>query len=385
MADDRSKQGRDEAQPTSALQEPWNWLARQSEMFEYLKLFSGRRGAAPGTLTYGGRAREFKPFLTHIAYDADNLLEQTYDPMGPPPDLKDGRVHFLSLTGIHEAEVVKSLGAWAGAHHLMMEDILNTGQRPKLNEQDGMFFVTLRNVDYDLETKHVHEEQVSLLWSDNLILAFQENEEDAWAPVLERLRKGAKRIRGGGAEYLVVALLDALVDGAMDTLGKLSVEVQTLEAELASKQQEKALLEVYRVRRDCILLLRNVLLPTHEVLSALKRSEAFGEADETMHYLEDVAEHALHATEAAKVLHDILGGMMDVHISLAGMRMNNVMKVLTIVATIFIPLTFIAGVYGMNFRVMPELEWPWGYPAVMLFMLVVALGMVWYFLRKKWF
>lgn len=354
-------------------------------MFEYMKLFSDRRGAAPGTMEYAGRKRDFTPRLTHIAYDADGLVEQSYDPLGKAPDMNDGRVHFLSLTGVHEAEVVKSLGQWGGASPLMVEDILNTGQRPKLNEQDGQFFVTLHNVDYDSGDKRIQEEQVSLLWSDRFLLAFQESEDDAWAPVLERLRKGSRRIRNGGVDYLVVALLDALVDGAMDTLGKLSVEVQDLESGLASSRDEQALLEVYRVRRDCILLLRNVLLPTFDVLSALKRNEVFAASDDAVQYLGDVLDHALHATEAAKVLHDILGGMMDVHISLAGMRMNNVMKVLTIVATIFIPLTFIAGVYGMNFKHMPELEYDWGYPAVLGVMLVTALGMVWYIVRKRWF
>lgn len=354
-------------------------------MLEYLKLFSNRRGAPPGTLSYAGRERSFRPYLTHFAYDAASLTEQAWDPMGPAPKLDDGKAHFFSLTGVHDAVVVKSLGAWAGAHHLIMEDILNTGQRPKLNEQDGLFFVTLRNVDYDPESRSVTEEQVSLLWTGNLLLAFQESEEDAWAPVLERLRKGGRRIRGAGIEYLAVALLDALVDGAMETLGKLSAQVQDLESRLDSRLEEQALLEVYRVRRECILLMRNVLMPTHEVLSAIKRSEGFGESVEAEHYLQDVLEHALHATEAAKVLHDILGGMMDVHISLAGMRMNNVMKVLTIVATIFIPLTFIAGIYGMNFKVMPELEWAWGYPVALILMLAVALGMVWYFRRKNWF
>ncbi|MBU1003646.1 MAG: magnesium/cobalt transporter CorA [Proteobacteria bacterium] len=354
-------------------------------MFEYMKLFSDRRGAPPGTLEYAGRKREFAPYLTHFSYDGESLVEQAFDPLGEAPDMSDGRVHFLSLTGVHEVEVVKSLGAWGNAHPLMMEDILNTGQRPKLNEQDGQFFVTLRNVNYDPGDKRIQEEQVSLLWSHKLLLAFQESEEDAWASVLERLRKGGKRIRNGGVDYLVVALLDSLVDGAMDTLGKLSVEVQDLESSLARSHGEEALLEVYRVRRDCILLMRNVLLPTHEVLSALKRNEVFAASDEAVHYLGDVLEHALHATEAAKVLHDILGGMMDVHISLAGMRMNNVMKVLTIVATIFIPLTFIAGVYGMNFKNMPELELAWGYPAALGVMLLTALGMVWYIVRKRWF
>ncbi|BBD08976.1 magnesium/cobalt transporter CorA [Desulfovibrio ferrophilus] len=356
-------------------------------MLEYLnlKLFTGRRGAPPGTLEYSGKEREFSPYLNHFAYSSDGLVEQAYNPMGPAPDLSDGRVHFLSLTGVHEADVVKSLGAWGGAHPLMMEDILNTGQRPKLNEQDGVFFATLRNVDYDLETKRIQEEQVSLLWSEQHLLAFQESEQDAWAPVIERLRKGGKRIRSGGVDYLVVALMDSLVDGAMEALSLLTVEVQELESTLARKPEEQALLEVYRVRRDCILLLRNVLLPTHEVLSSLKRNEVFAASAEAVHYLGDVLEHALHGTEAAKVLHDILGGMMDVHISLAGMRMNNVMKVLTIVATIFIPLTFIAGIYGMNFKIMPELEWAWGYPAALGLMLAVALGMVWYFMRKRWF
>lgn len=353
-------------------------------MLELFKQLGARRDVAPGTLEYMGRARSFSPVLLHVAYDGQTLREEILDPAGPRPDLDDGLTHFLSLVGVHDPDVVRRVGAWFDLHPLVLEDVISGSQRPKLNDRGDSCFSTLRNVLYHRDDRRMEEEQVSIHWGPNHVLAFQESEDDAWAGVLNRLRRGGLRIRAGGAQYLAVALFDALVDGAMDALGLLSGEVEDLEARLSGRQEEEGLLEAYRIRRDCILLLRNVLLPTQEVLGTLKRGEAGEMAGEAAPYLEDVAEHALHAGEAAKVLHDILSGIMDAHVSLAGLRMNNVMRVLTVVATIFIPLTFVAGVYGMNFEYMPELKWHWGYFVALGFMAALGLGMVWYFARKRW-
>ncbi|WP_461208929.1 magnesium/cobalt transporter CorA [Desulfocurvus sp. DL9XJH121] len=353
-------------------------------MLDLFKQLGLRRDAAPGTLEYLGRSRSFTPSLTHLAYGPEGLEERVLDTAGEAPVLDFGRTHFLSLVGVHEPEVVRRVGGWFGLHPLILEDVVSGAQRPKLNDQGDARFVTLRNVIYQQGDKRLEEEQVSVLWGENYVLAFQESEDDAWAGVLARLRKGAPRIRAGGPQYLAVALFDALVDGAMDALGMLSAEVEELESRLAGRHEEEGLLEAYRIRRDCILLLRNVLLPTQEVLGALKRGEAEEITGEAAPYLEDVAEHALHAVEAAKVLHDVLGGIMDAHISLAGMRMNNVMRVLTVVATIFIPLTFVAGIYGMNFEFMPELKWRFGYFLCLGAMAVIGVGMLVYFARKRW-
>jgi len=354
-------------------------------MLEFLKWRMGNTGMAPGTLEYRGRERDFPVHLVHYAYSPNSMAETCIVKEAGKPELSPSQNHFLSLVGVHDADTVKAVGEWFAIHPLMLEDVLSPGLRPKVNEfEDGMF-MSLKNVSYDQQSRRLKEEQVSVICTPNYVLAFQETDDDAWKPVVERLRRGKGRIRGSGPQYLCIALLDALVDRAMDALGGLSMEVEQHEASLSVSHGEKELLEIYRVKRDVIFLLRNVLLPTTEILTALRDEETFPLPEEVRPFLGDVSEHSVHATESAKVLHDILTSMMDVHISLAGMRMNNVMKVLTIVATIFIPLTFIAGVYGMNFQWMPELQWRWGYPAVMSLMTAVGLGMAVYFARKRWF
>ncbi len=354
-------------------------------MLDFLKWREGDTGKAPGTLEYRGRKRDFPAHLVHYAYSQDGLNETCLRTDADKPELTPGKTHFLSLVGIHDSDVVATVGSWFDIHPLILEDILSPGLRPKVNEVDEGIFMALRNVAYDPETNGLKEEQVCILWTPDCLIAFQETDEDAWEPVVDRLRKGKGRIRAAGTHYLCIALLDALVDRAMDALAALSAEVEEHETGLAGAHGERQILELYRVRRDVTFLMRNVLMPTTEILATLRDEETFPMPGTVRPFLDDVSEHAVHASESAKVLHDILASMMDVHISLAGMRMNNVMKVLTVVATIFIPLTFITGIYGMNFEYMPELHWPWAYPAALILMGAIAIAMAIYFARKRWF
>lgn len=355
-------------------------------MLDFLKWRTGDTGKAPGTLEYRGLTRDFPAHLVHYDYSPEGLTETCLREDADKPGLDPNRSHFISLVGIHDPQIVTKVGAWFDIHPLILEDILSPGLRPKVNESDDGIFMALKNVAYDTDARGLTEEQVCILWTPNCVIAFQETDENAWEPVIERLRKGKGRIRAAGTHYLCIALLDALVDRAMDALGALSAEVEEHETRLlTSTQDEKELLTIYRAKRDVIFLLNNVLMPTTEILATLRDEESFPLPDAVRPFLGDVSEHAVHAADSAKVLHDILSSMMDLHISLAGMRMNNVMKVLTVVATIFIPLTFIAGVYGMNFDYMPELHWHWGYPASLAFMTAIGIAMAIYFARKRWF
>lgn len=352
-------------------------------MFEFLKWREIKAQQPPGTLAYAGRERGFTPSLLHFAYD-ENVLEETcLDPAGDRPDLSDGRTHFLLLSGVHHGQIVQHVGDWFGMHPLLLEDVMNTTQRPHIDLQDEGIFLVLRDVAFDPEEIRLHSQQVCLYQRDNTVLAFQEDESDRWEGVLARLRKGRGRMRAAGPEYLLIALLDAVVDRKYATLERIGDTAEELEDSLDEKPSEESLLQLYRLKRE-VIMLRNLTLPSRDILDKLGDPDEELLPPQVMPFLRDVHGHSVQVSDSVQTLHEILAGMLDVQISLQGMRMNNVMKLLTLIATIFIPLTFLAGIYGMNFRDMPELNWPWGYPVLLLIMLLVAVGMVYYFKRKNW-
>ncbi len=341
-------------------------------------------GQPPGTLVYIGPDKSFTPTISHLAYSADGFSETTPAP-GERPDISqdDGKTHLILCKGVHEAGIVDKITQWFDLHPLTVEDILNTTTRAKAETlDDGRNFFVLKQVDF-LEGRTLVTEQVSLVWSHNAVLVFQEGETDIFGPVLGRIRSGRTRIREGGAGYLVVALLDCLVDRTFLAINTLADQIEDLENRLLAKPTEANLMEVYRLKREALFLL-SALTPAEEVLGHLARESQDGGLKSKM-FLRDVTDHAKQVIEAARTLHAVLGSMLDAHVSLAGLRMNRSMSVLTVVATIFIPLTFLAGIYGMNFKNMPELDWPWAYPTLLGFMAALGLGLWIYFSRKKWF
>lgn len=344
-------------------------------------------GRPPGTPVYVGPDKTFPTRITHLAYSADSLTETEPAP-GEAPDLPaepaDGQTHLVLCKGVHDADTVTRIAQWFDLHPLTVEDVLNTSSRSKAEalDDDSSFFV-LKHVDF-LDDGALFNEQVSLIWSGNTVLLFQEGEGDLFGPVLHRIRKGRTRIRSGGSDYLVIALLDCLMDRAFLTLSKLSELIETLENHLLARPTEANLMEVYRLKREVTFLL-SALTPVQEVLTHLARESPQEVKEDSRIFLRDVTDHTLQVIEASRTLHVALGSMLDAHVSLAGLRMNRAMSVLTVVATIFIPLTFLAGIYGMNFRHMPELEWPWAYPALLGLMAALGIGLWVFFSRKKWF
>ncbi|MBU1611766.1 MAG: magnesium and cobalt transport protein CorA, partial [Proteobacteria bacterium] len=316
-------------------------------MFDFLKSFELKKNQSPGSLIYAGEEKDFEPKLKLYSYDADKMRETDLDPDGDDPTLEPPQTHFLDLSGLHHTKKVSSVGGWLGLHPLILEDALNTGHRPKLQWQDDILFLVLKNVSYDAANTRLHQEQVSLAWSGTTVLALREDETDIWEGVLQRLRRGRGRLRSAGPAYLLVALVDALIDRGYQALAEISGRAEDLEEQLMQRLSEKDLLALYQLRRD-VILLRNVLQPTRDALTSLERDEDF-EEEEARPFLSDVADHALQTSDAAQALSDILTGMIDAQISLAGLRMNQVMKVLTVVTSVFIPLSFLTGIYGMNF------------------------------------
>lgn len=347
-------------------------------MFEFLRWRHAKHDT-PGSLVYAGKQHYFKPFVTHYCYDGQQMEESCptlQEPLLSTPDKTD----LFVVTGIHDPECIRTLGSAFGFPNLALEDVMNTGQRPKFAwADDETGFVVMKNLD--VTTLRITSEQISFFWRDGLVLVFLEDESTLLDGVVARLRKGKGRIRTEGSDYLMVAILDALVDRNMDALALLGERAEEFEDNLDRHPSGEQLEQHYALRRE-VILLRNVLLPTREIFKHLLRDES-EVADTAQPYLHDVAEHHEQAVEGTLALHDILTSMIDYQVSLIGIQTNRVMQFLTVISTIFIPLTFIAGVYGMNFRYMPELEWHYGYFISLGVMGAVGVLMVYYFIKKR--
>jgi magnesium transporter len=295
-------------------------------------------------------------------------------------------ITWVNVDGLHDVQVVERIGAGYDIHPLVLEDILAPEQRAKLEDYEQYLFLVVQMLSWDEAQETIESEQVSFVLGDRFLLTFQEHGGDVFDGVRERLRANRGRMRKSGPDYLLYALLDAIVDNYFTILEKLDDRIEVLDEQLTTGMvaDEVTVRAIFRYKREMIYL-RRAVWPLREVVSALARHETQLVQRETRVFLRDVQDHAVQALETVETFREILSGMLDIYISTINNRLNTVMKVLTIFATIFAPLTFIAGVYGMNFDHMPELRWRWGYPAIMLVMLVIALGMLREFKRRRWF
>ena len=340
-------------------------------------------GAAPGTLVHIGKHKPDSAAIRVIDYAPDELRESVIEDLDSYRGETDAeRILWLNVDGVSDASVVEKLGAVFELHPLVMEDILNTDQRPKVEDYQGYLYIVLRMLQFDQGRQQIHSEQLSLVLGPGFVLSFQERRGDVFDGVRERLRAG-RRIRFMRTDYLAYALLDAVVDHYFEMLEYIGEQVEALEDQLIDAPGPDTLARIHHYKRE-MLLLRKSIWPLREVLSRLSRDESPLISDETRLYLRDVYDHAIHVMDSIDTIRELLVSMLDLYLSSVSKRMNEIMKVLTIFATLFMPLTFIVGVYGMNFDVMPELRWRWGYPAVMGVMLVIVLGLLAFFRRRRW-
>jgi magnesium transporter len=353
-------------------------------MLKLLRRASKKAGLAPGTLVHTGERKAEKTRITIIDYDRDNLREteaETVEACAPYRDAPT--VTWINVSGLHDVSLVEKLGECFRIHPLVLEDILNTYQRPKIEEYDDQVFIVLKMLYRDSESGEITAEQLSMVVGENYVISFQERPQDVFDGVRERLRSSRRRIRERGADYLGYALLDAVVDSYFLVLEALGEQIEALEEDLLQEPTAETLHAVHDLKRELIFLRRSVW-PLREVISLLARGDRPLFSDETILYLRDVYDHTIQVVDTIESYRDLVAGMHDTYLSSISNRMNEVMKVLTIFASIFIPLTFIAGIYGMNFQYMPELGWRWGYPGVWAAMLILGAGMLLYFHRKKW-
>ena len=360
-------------------------------MLKLVRTTSRKAGLPPGSPVFIGEKVTENFGLDMVTYDAENLSFST------PVRLDDFRLlketpgnTWIRVHGLHDAEAVDSFCLSFGLHPLTIEDILHTGQRPKIDHYDDYLFLVINLINYDGASKGMSMEQISFVLGPNYLLTFHEKNDDIFDEVLARLEGNKGRSRKMGVDYLLYSLLDRVVDNFFSVLEKIGEEVEELEEELIAASSPETLQAIHFLKREMILLRKSVW-PLREVINGLQRDEtAF--MDETIRvYLKDLYDHTVQVLDTVETFRDIISGMIDIYLSSVSNRLNEVMKVLTIFAAIFIPLTFIAGLYGMNFNTgkspfnMPELNWYFGYPFALLLMAATAGTMLIYFKRKKWF
>jgi len=343
---------------------------------------SRKTGLPPGTLVHIGEQKQGKVVIQRIVYDADSFEESFIENGSGLSKAGDDEVTWLNVIGLHDTEAIEKIGEVFDLHHLVLEDIVNTEQRPKTEDYDELLFVVVRMLTCD-ENQHIQSEQVSFLIGANFVLSFQEREGDVFEPIRERIRLNKTKIRKAKADYLLYSLLDAIVDNYFVVLEKMADRIEYLEDRIIPDSSPEMLQSLYGLRREMIYLRKSVW-PLRDVFGSLGRIESPVIHKTTSFYFRDIYDHTIQIADMIETSRDILTGMMDIYLSSVSNRMNEVMKVLTIIATIFIPLTFIAGVYGMNFHYMPELNWRWAYPASLGSMGLLALFMLRYFRRKGW-
>jgi magnesium transporter len=354
-------------------------------MSKLLRKRTKKAGLPPGSLVYTGEKVDAKVSITIIDYDEEHFQEKAQASFDECLLVRNKPgVTWIKVDGIHAVENLQKLGDCFNLHPLVLEDILNTDQRPKIEDFDDYVYIVLRMINYsEDEDNELSSEQISLILGSNFLISFQEGDGAAFAPILERLRTSKGRIRKSGADYLAYTLMDLIVDNYFVVLEKFGETLEYLEEEVVKRPTPETLQDIHRFKYDMIMLRKSVW-PLREVIARLERPESDLIQDSTAIYFKDVYDHTIVAIDNIETYRDILSGMLDIYLSSISNRLNEIMKVLTIIATIFMPLTFLAGVWGMNFKYMPELRWPWGYPAALGLMLVIALSMVRYFRRKKW-
>ena len=343
-----------------------------------------KAGLPPGSLIYTGEKRMERVRISVIDYDEDRFQElepQTVEECFPFKETPT--VTWLNVTGLHDVEVIEKIGRHFDLHPLVLEDVLSTEQRPKHEDFTTYVFLVLKTLHYNDEKHELRVEQISLVLGPNFVISFQEIEADPFDPIRERIRTSKGRIRAKGADYLAYALMDAIVDNYFAILEKIGDHTEALGVR-AVEDPDPAVLHSVQTLKGELSYLRRFVWPLREVISGLQRGESELISKETEIYLRDVYDHTIQVMETIESFRDVAGGMFDTYLSSVSNRMNEVMKVLTIIATIFIPMTFIAGIYGMNFQFMPELRWQWGYLGALLVMLGTALAMLVYFRKKRW-
>ncbi|MBN1870657.1 MAG: magnesium/cobalt transporter CorA [Candidatus Omnitrophica bacterium] len=351
-------------------------------MTRVFKKFSGKLGLPHGADRDDTETKK-EIIITIFDYDSKQCREKALDKVEESFPFKGSpTVTWINIEGI-DPKIVQKIDDNFGVHPLVSEDIVISGQRPKMEDYGDYIFIVLRMIYFSVKFNEIIDEQTSLILGPNFVISFQEKEGDVFDPIRQRIREGKGRLRIMGADYLAYALLDAVVDNYYAILEKRGEDIEKLEDEIMAYPRNGIGQEIHQLKRD-MNYLRKQIWPLREVINGLQRNESKLIKKQTAIYLRDVYDHTIQIIDTIESFRDMLSGLHDIYLSSISNKMNEIMRILTVFAVIFIPLTFIAGVYGMNFEFMPELKWRYGYFMVLGFMACVGIGMVVFFKKKHW-
>lgn len=341
-------------------------------------------GQAPGTLIYTGEKEKTQLFIESFDYTPDQVIEKELATVEDVFKYKQtDSISWINLNGLNHITEIEKLGNHYNLHPLVLEDIVNTSQRPKIDDYNDYIFLVAQMMYYDADEQIVNE-QISFILGKNYVLTFQEAEGDVFDMLRDRIRNGKGRVRQHGSDYLLYALIDSIVDHYYAIIETMGNKVEELEDQLFEGIREEEITnEIQTLKRE-ILKIRRAIFPLREIINRIEKSESSLIEEKTQRYFSDVYDHVIQISETIEIYREMIWSLMDMYMTNISNKMNEVMKVLTIIATIFIPLTFIAGIYGMNFEYIPELQLKNGYFYIWGLMILIFIGMLYYFKRKKW-
>ena len=343
---------------------------------------SKKTGLPPGTLVHIGERKSEHVTVTVFCYSTTNCKElqvEQVDQLSPPADES---MIWINVGGVHKVEMVETLGKQFSLHPLLLEDVTNTDQRPKLDDYEAYIFLVMKMLSLT-DRKDIAVEQVSFVLGKNYVISFQENGTDVFQPVRERLRGGKGRLRQSGADYLLYALVDAIVDQYFAVLELSGEQIEAVQQAVVDDPKPETLNEIHALKRQ-LLFVRRAVWPLRDVMANLSRSDCPFLQHPTKVFFRDVYDHVVQIVDTIEILREMVSASLDIYLSSVSYRLNAIMRVLTVITTIFMPLSFIASIYGMNFEYMPELRSPWGYPLVLGVMAAVGMGMLVLFRNKRW-
>ena len=341
-------------------------------------------GQPPGSLIFTGTKRSDAVYVHLMRYGEERFTEQDdRDTIPEPEEGTELPVRWLDVRGLHHEDLIAQIGRRNKVHSLVLEDILDVRQRPKFDEYEDGFFLSMRAFHFDATTLEIRTEQVSIYVTEGRTFSFQEDTTDLFAVVRERIREARGKVRFRMADYLAYALADSLVDSYFTVMDQVEELMEALEDEIMQNPEEHLKQRIHHLRLQ-MLTLRKGVSPLREAVHKFAKSDHHLLQERSRPFLRDLYDHTVQIADTIDTQRDVLNGLYDLYLSEISFRMNNVMQVLTIISTIFIPLTFLAGIYGMNFVWIPELQWKYGYPMLLTIMAVITLLLIGYFRRKKW-
>ncbi|MCK9263223.1 MAG: magnesium/cobalt transporter CorA [Deltaproteobacteria bacterium] len=354
-------------------------------MTRYVKKVSDKAGLPPGTAVHIGERKPGRVRVRVLDYDRDQATEHEIHDIREVFRFRDTpSVSWISIDGLHDIRLIEQLGAHFGFHPLFLEDIVNTASRPKIEDFESYVFIVFKMLSEDrYDGRKIVSEHVSLIFSERYVISFQEREGDMFDSIRQRIISAAGSLRKKGADYLAYRLMDAVVDNYFALIESIGEQVDDTEDLLLNRPEKDTIHVIHRLKSEN-LFLHKFIFPLRDILSYLERGESDLVKHETGVYFRDVYDHTIQIMDNIETLRDVLSGMMDIYLSSMSNRMNEVMKVLTVFASLFIPLTFLVGVYGMNFDYMPELHWRWAYPVLWIVMVGMGVCLLVFFRKKKW-